>query len=282
MSRRPGPIWEATDTGHSQVIRSTSGAGKWIQRLRHQSDCIRLLCFPHAGGGASAFESWRTTFPSGIDICPVQYPGRENRWGDSFAADLTDLLAALAEDLAQIWRQPFAFLGHSFGALVAFELARVLIHQGYPPPVRLFLTGARAPHLPRRPPIHALSEPDFIDRLSEFSGMLDEVVNNDELMRLTLPIIRADFRLVETHDFDAGVPVPVPISVFGGLQDPTVPISDLLAWSSLTSKAFRSRFIEGDHFFLFRCANRVADWIAEDLAASAAAAETQTARSGAV
>src|SRR5215813_9802465 len=141
MSPRPGPICEASDTGHSQATWGT-GAGKWIQRLRDQGDCIRLLCFPHAGGGASAFEWWRTSSPSGIDVCPVQYPGRENRWGEPFAPELTDLLTALAEDLAPIWERPFAFLGHSFGALVAFELARVLIQQGHPPPVRLFLTGA--------------------------------------------------------------------------------------------------------------------------------------------
>src|SRR5262249_54363272 len=141
MSPRAQAVSDGSITGHCKAIRDNGRATKWIQRLRAQGEGIRLLCFPHAGGGASAFDSWRTTFPSGIEVCPVQYPGRENRWGEPAAAGLDNLLAALADDLAQLWSEPFAFLGHSFGALVAFELTRVLIRQGRAPPIRLFLSG---------------------------------------------------------------------------------------------------------------------------------------------
>jgi medium-chain acyl-[acyl-carrier-protein] hydrolase len=101
--------------------------------------------------------------------------------------------------------------------------------------------------------------------------MPSEVLRNEELMQLTLPILRSDFRLLETHHFVAEDPVPVPISVFCGLGDTEVSPADVLAWSTLTCKVFRSRFLEGDHFFLLRSAAKVVGFVHEDLTASSAA-----------
>ena len=245
-------------------------AARWIRRLQHNDGRIRVLCFPHAGGGASAFAAWQTRFPRGIEICPVQYPGRETRRGEPLCGDMADLVQALADDLEGLWREPCAFLGHSFGALVAFELARAILRQGHQP-LRLFLSGMRAPYLPPRPAIHALPDAPFVEKLREFDGMPDELLHNTELMELALPIIRSDFRALEMHRYSPGGPLPVSISVFGGLHDRTVPVPDLLAWSSLTSKAFRSRFFSGDHFFLYQSVEKIAGYVAADLAASAAA-----------
>jgi surfactin synthase thioesterase subunit len=255
------------------VFADDDRSAKW-RGPRGQRGDVQLLCFPHAGGGASAFRGWRTAFPARIELCPIQYPGRENRWRESGPPDLSSLITALADDLAALWQEPFAFLGHSFGALVAFELARVLVRRGCAPPLRLFLSAARAPQLPPKPPIHALPEQDLVAKLREFDGMPDEVLNNRELMRLALPIIRADLRLLETYPAAAGSPIPVPISVFGGLKDWTAPVGDLLAWSVWTSKAFRSRFIKGGHFFLFPSVATVAGFVVDDLAASVDASET--------
>ncbi|MEA2904734.1 MAG: hypothetical protein QOI12_2121 [Alphaproteobacteria bacterium] len=262
--------------------RDTDPAARWIRRPQHGEAGIRLLCFPHAGGGASAFAAWQSAFAlcqaqfsPAIDILPVQYPGRENRWGEPLCGDLAELVEALAHDLASVWGQPCAFFGHSFGALVAFELARALLPNGQQP-LLLFLSGARAPYLPPRPPIHALPDAAFVEKLREFDGMPDALLHNAELMQLALPIIRSDFRAFETYRFAAGTPLPVPVSVFGGLQDLTVPVSDLLAWSSLTSNAFRSRFFRGDHFFLYREVKAIAAHVATDLAACGALHDRMT------
>jgi medium-chain acyl-[acyl-carrier-protein] hydrolase len=282
MSLYGEPSSEAPAVSHnSNALVDHDRAAQWIRGLRRQCDGIRLLCFPHAGGGASVFGGWRASFPAGIELCPVQYPGRENRWGEPGPTDFSSLITVLADDLVPLWHEPFAFLGHSFGAAVAFELARVLVRRGFAPPLRLFLSAARAPHLPPKLPIHALPEANLVAKLREFNGMPDEVLKDPELMRLALPIIRADLRLLETHVVDAGTPIPVPISVFGGLKDSTAPVGDLLAWSAWTSKAFRSRFIEGGHFFLFPSVAKVAGFVAKDLAASAGASEIPIDRSSA-
>jgi len=235
-----------------------------LQRLNH-SDSIVLFCFPFAGGGASAFGNWAKTFGDEIAICPVQYPGRETRWSDPEFEQLSALVDGMADDFENCWPNRFAFLGHSFGALVAFELARTLMQRGQPTPVRLFLSGARAPHLPIKEKAHRLSDEDFLARLRQFNGLPDQILEHHDLITSVLPVIKNDFRLFEEHEFKSGNPVPIPISVFGGLEDHNVPIGDLLGWSTHTSKAFRSRFLKGHHFFPFTSLPTMVTYIREDL-----------------
>lgn len=252
-------------------VRPAQGAIKWSQCLRVEraSAAIHLFCFPFAGGGASAFARWVSDFPSQIQICPVQYPGREDRWGESGFDSMLSLIENLGDDIAPFLPQRFAFLGHSFGALVAFELTRFFSRRGFPQPARLFLSGARAPHLPPREAIHNLPDRDFLNKLRAFDGMPDEVLRNADLMDVVLPVIKEDFRLFEQYNFEQASPLATPITVLGGLSDASVPIADLLAWSSHTSKAFRSRFYAGDHFFLFNSQSEIMRHIVEDLRASA-------------
>jgi surfactin synthase thioesterase subunit len=241
-------------------------AARWFSKPPRDDADIQLLCFPHAGGGASVFADWQARFPGSIDVLPVQYSGRENRWHEPLCGDLSELVRSLADDLADLWERPCAFLGQSFGALVAFELARAILPRSGQP-LRLFLSGARAPHLPPRPEMHALPDGIFLEKLREFDGLPEELLRNAELMDLVLPIIRSDFRALETHRFVSG-PLPIPISVFGGLNDSTVPVPDLLAWSTLTDKAFRVRFFKGGHSFVYQSVDAIVEHIATDLAAS--------------
>lgn len=249
----------------------TNTLRKWCPTFseKRKTDSTYLFCFPFAGGAASAFAKWASSFPEHIVVCPIQYPGRENRWGEPAAGSLSSLVQSLALDLEDCWTGRFAFLGHSFGALVAFELTRALAEQGQPTPLRLFLAGARAPQLPPEEVVHELSDEGFLAKLRQYNGMPDEALEDDGLVEAVLPIIRNDFRLLEQHRFRDGHPIAIPISVFGGLEDRNVSIADLLAWSSQTTKAFRSRFLNGHHFFLFNCLPAVSTYIQEDLAAAA-------------
>jgi len=229
---------------------------------------VWLCCFPHAGGAASAYSSWSQSFPAHIRVHAVEYPGREARFGDSMPEELADLVDELIDRLAPCLRPPFAFFGHSFGALVATEVSKSLWRRERDLPLRLFIAGARAPQLVPRPAIGHLPDAEFIAKLCEFNGMQTEVLDDAQLMALVLPIIRADFKLLEKHRSEIEAPLPVPISVFGGLADRTATAADILAWSALTSKAFRSRFFAGDHFFPLAERAKLAAHIVEDLAAT--------------
>ena len=250
---------------------NVGSAAKWVKGLGkvHDAEALRLFCFPFAGGGASAFAGWLNSFPPHVAACAIQYTGREDRWGEPGFPSLSSLVETLADVLAPHLGARFAFFGHSFGGLVAFELTRALQRRGGPAPVRLFISGARAPQLPPRETIHGLAEQDFLKKLCEFGGMPAEVLGDADLLPLILPIIREDFRLLEEYRFEEAAPLPVPISAFGRLKDKAVPVADLLAWSAQTCKAFRSRFLEGHHFFLFDAKPKIVSHIVEDLEAAA-------------
>jgi len=147
--------------------------------------------------------------------------------------------------------KPFAFFGHSLGALVSFELTRRLRREYGVHPVRLFVSAGRAPQIPRRgPPIHALPEEELLAELRRLNGMPGELMEHEELMEIMLPLLRADFAVYETYVYTNEPPLNCPISAFGGIQDHRVKDSDLEAWRAQTNVSFSLRMFPGDHFFL--------------------------------
>jgi medium-chain acyl-[acyl-carrier-protein] hydrolase len=230
---------------------------------------LRLFCFSFAGGTAAHFFTWLKRFDQNIEVCPVEYPGRGSRWKDGACATLDELVETIVGTLSCHLHQPYALFGHSFGAIVAFEFARLMNSSGSPLPARLFVSAARAPHLPGDEELHKLPETEFLTRLMGYGGVPQEALGNKDLLTTLLPVVRHDFRLFEEYRFRNGDPLPLPISVFGGLQDSKVPVPDLLAWSRHTSKSFRSRFFQGKHFFLFDEQCCVINDIQNDIKASA-------------
>lgn len=117
--------------------------------------------------------------------------------------------------------------------------------------MHLFVSGRSAPHLvDSEPPIYNLPEAEFVTRLRSLNGMSSEVVENSELMALLVPILRADFAVCETYVYQAGLPLPCPITALGGLADPYVDRTGLSAWREHTSGTFTLRMFPGDHFYL--------------------------------
>jgi len=166
-----------------------------------------------------------------------------------------DLLAALTPVLEQQTDIPYAFFGHSMGALVAFEVARTLARSRAPMPQRLLLSGRRAPHLAdREPPLHHLDDSAFVAALqSRYGGIPAEVQEHQELLDLLLPALRADMTLIEMHGHDSN-PSPIlkltrPISVFGGLDDPFATRADLEAWQLHSESRLVLRQFAGAHFY---------------------------------
>ena len=211
---------------------------------------LRLFCFPYAGMGASIFRTWPDGLPAEVEVCPVEFPGRGTRLMETPFTQLLPLVQALTQALAPLLDKPFAFFGHSLGALVGFELARQLRRQSGVQPVRLFVSAARAPQIPHRDrPIHALPEGEFLAELRRLNGIPGKVLKEAELMQIMLPVLRADFAVYETYVYSTEPPLNCPISTFGGLQDHRVSRGDLEAWRNQTSGSFSLRMFPGDHFF---------------------------------
>lgn len=228
----------------------------WFQYWRRKPKArIRLFCFPYAGGGASVFRTWAEHVPSEIEICPVQLPGRENRLTETAFAQMPALIETLAAEILPYLDMPYAFFGHSMGSTVSFELTRFLRKiESVKGPIHLLVSGSRAPHIPDPdPPTYHLPEPEFIEELRRLKGTPEEVLRNEELLHLLIPLLRADFSLCETYTYIKEAPLSCPLSAFGGLQDTDVPRHFVAGWRDHTSSSyFKLRFFMGGHFYLHK------------------------------
>jgi len=197
------------------------------------------------------FKGWSKELPDGVEICPVQLPGRESRWSEPANRSFVFLISTLSVALRPLLDVPFALFGHSMGALIGFELARELRREGVSGPRHLFVSGARAPQIdPPEPPIHDLPNPDFVQRLLRFEGIPEEILRNRELIEVLLPVIRADLALCESYVYDLEEPLDCGISAYGGQRDQMVLPGHIAAWRAQTRSLFASRIFSGGHFFL--------------------------------
>lgn len=162
------------------------------------SQNITLFCFPFAGGGASAYNSWVQKMKDTITVCPIQLPGREERIMEKPYHNMTDMLDELEETIWENIRGPYAFWGHSMGGKIAYELEKRMEKRGKT--ARCFMvSGSRIPSIPEPNPIYHLPDDEFKKVLGRFEGTPKEILENQELLDFFLPMLRADFTMDETY-----------------------------------------------------------------------------------
>ena len=197
------------------------------------------------------FRRWVDRMAASVEVCPVQLPGRGNRIREAPFTQMTPLVESLAEGLSPFLERPFAFFGHSLGAIVSFELALKLQREKGKLPLHLFVSGRRAPCIPRQDPItYNLPDEEFVEELRRLNGTPKEILEHSELMQLMLPVLKADFEISETYRHSGENLRGCPITAFGGKQDEEVPQDYLEAWQEHTTGPFKQRMLPGDHFFL--------------------------------
>lgn len=239
----------------------------WMSRpVANPHARIRLFCFPYAGGGASLYRTWSEGLPVEVEVCLVHLPGRESRLAEQPFTRLPALIDVLGAAIQPYRDLPTAFFGYSMGALIGFELARYLRRENGQVPEWLFLAAHRAPHLPDpNPELHYLSEEAFIEELRQLGGTPPSILDNVELIRLLLPMLRADFALCEAYTYSPEQPLTCPISVFGGLDDDRVSREDLMTWREQTRGPFLLRMFPGDHFFLHTAGDLLLQAVSRDI-----------------
>lgn len=233
-------------------MTDTSTSKLWFTSPRPNTRAaLRLFCFPYAGGSSHIYRTWPEGLPSGVEIVTAHLPGRGNRINEPPYTNILPLVQELAEVIKPLLDKPFAFFGHSMGAMICFELTRRLRREGGASPRHLFVSGRTAPQLKAgRPSPHDLPPEEFESELRRLKGTPDEVLAHAELMQLMLPLLRADFTLVGTYEYSPEPPLACPISAYGAVDDEEVSRENLEAWREQTTAAFNLRVFPGGHFFL--------------------------------
>lgn len=212
---------------------------------------MRIFCFPFAGGNPHIFLDWTKYLTVRCEAGIIQLPGRGNLLFETPCRRIGPLIEDLSKAIEPLTDKPFAFFGHSMGAIVAFELAARQRRKLKPLPKMLFVSGCVAPHIyVKERPLHQLPDGDLIEELKRLGGTPSELLENAELMELVLPALRADCEMLYFYRYQPDEPFKFPIAAFGGDEDDNVGPLQLEAWRAQTSGDFSLKIFSGDHFFL--------------------------------
>lgn len=247
--------------------------GQWFRRFGDpEPDALRLICFPHAGGAASAFQPLSRRLRPHIEVRAVQYPGRQDRRLETPVADIGELAAIVARKLQDDeTAMPFAFFGHSMGALVAYETARILEERGAPSPRRLFLSARGAPG-PRRSPHDVLPDDDAIlAAVRRLGGTGVTLLDDPELVAMVLPALRADYAALAAYSWAPREPLRMPVTVLCGDADPVVSVEEAAGWRAFTRAETEVRVFPGGHFYVDQRLDDVAEVVLRGVRSTSAA-----------
>ncbi|WP_018693427.1 thioesterase II family protein [Algicola sagamiensis] len=211
---------------------------------------LRLICFAYAGGGANVFHQWGESLPEYVEVICIQLPGRGARMLEPNIDDMPTLVEHLLSEIDVLLDIPYIIFGHSLGSRIAIEYVKQLQALRKRLPLHFIASGSRAAHLPSdNNPIFDLPDDEFIQEIEQLNGTPKEVLENQELMSLYMPVLRADFKLADTYLYHSEQEIGCPVTVFGGELDDISQVQ-LEAWGTLFSGPCALKMFAGDHFFI--------------------------------
>jgi medium-chain acyl-[acyl-carrier-protein] hydrolase len=240
----------ATDFGEGVNTISPLASDAALYRPKPRNNpSLRLFCFPHAGGGAAAFRLWPNHLSEEIEVVAVHPPGRAHRLREPPLSRIETMVESALVSLGSLIDRPFAIFGHSLGAVVAGEFARVLQIQGRPA-AHLFVSSRPSARVAAQQ-FHQLPDDDFLAAVNaHYQSIPEEILAHADVLALLLPSLRADLEALETfrlrHD---RAKIECPTTVYGGEFDRTLSRAELESWNEETAELCRIRVFPGDHFY---------------------------------
>jgi pyochelin biosynthesis protein PchC len=244
------------------MAAADGGGSRWVRALRRAAPAgagdpagpagrarCRLVCFPHAGGAATAYVPLAQALPETIEVLALQYPGRQERLAEPCLGSIDDLAAAIVPELGPWTGEPFALFGHSTGAIVAFEVARALEARGAVP-VGLFASGRRGPSTRRDEHVHRGGDRSLLREVARLGGTPPQLLEDEDVQAMLLPALRGDYKAIETYVFRPGPRLTCPIWALLGEDDPLATESEAAAWRGQTTGSFELHVFPGGHFYL--------------------------------
>lgn len=251
------------DKGTTRNRLSPNEAGTWLTPPNPEASHLpRLYCFANAGGNAELFRQWQASLAETLAVCPVELPGRGRRIGEPFCTSLSEAAEAAADAIAGAGHGAYCIFGHSLGSVLALETTRALMRTGHPLPNCLFLSGRIAPHLAEgERKLHTCSDADIVEELRRLGGTPEELLTERVFLDFILPIVRDDYRLLETYSPALRPIIHCPTHICCGEVDEDAPLSLLERWNELTATPCQLRLFKGGHFYVNTQQDELVDYI---------------------
>lgn len=268
QSTGPRPPARARNTTRSgeNTSRETTFA-PWIKHLpgpNQQPHRGAIVLFPHAGAAAMSYRKLATALAAGDDTFIVEYPQRAERLHHPAPKTIHDLARGLFE--AGPWHRaaPLRLLGHSMGAVVAFEFARIAEQRGIA--VRkLWVSAGPVPSTVAELPELPTSDAQLLADLADMGGTDPRLLADEEFAELLTNAARCDYEVLNRYDCGAGVRIHADIHAVGGRQDRRVDARSLHRWARHTDGSFTSSFFDGGHFYINEHINTMANRVITDV-----------------
>lgn len=224
---------------------------------------MKLFCLPYAGGSSVAYYKWKHLLKHDIKLEPVELKGRGSRYNEELYSDFEEAVNDIYMNIKdKIIEDEYAIFGHSMGSLLAFELCHKIIENNGKIPKHIFFSGYKAPHCQRKKRIlHKLPDAEFMNEVIKLGGTPIEVIENKELYNLVIPILRSDFKMLETYKYiERNKAIECDITILNGRED-KLTSDELNEWKRHSSKNTNIITFEGDHFFINKNVNKIINLI---------------------
>ncbi len=232
-------------------------------------DGMKLFCLPYAGGSATVFTKWKRELDSRIELIPVELAGRGRRFVEPFYPSLHDGVKDISTAIMdQIGDKGYSLFGHSMGTLYICELMKQIQANGWEKPRHLFLSGMYPPHIHDKKKIHHLPDDEFWQEVIRLGGTPKQVSENKELMQIFTPVLRSDYKNVESYITEAPqVKWDMDITVLVGDEDEITSMGEIRQWEEYTTQSCSIVTFQGGHFFINEEEKKVIDLINRTLIA---------------
>lgn len=212
---------------------------------------VKLICLPYAGGSARIYNTWGHLLDEKIEVVCPELAGRGKRFNEPFYKNLKEAVDDIYKNIEPIVNSgPYALFGHSMGSLLTFELYYKLKREGHCEPEAIFFSGKAAPHIPIKEKVHLYNEEQILEKIFSLGGTPREVLDNKDILNLYLPIIKADYKIIETYVCEnKSTLIKSPCYILYGSED-DITLEEILEWEEHTLNVPKFYEIYGGHFFI--------------------------------
>jgi surfactin synthase thioesterase subunit len=239
-------------------------SGKEFRGTMHQN--IHLFCLPFAGGNTYSYREFKKSHADFINIVAIDLPGHGRRMGKPLLTNIDAMAEYVLHHIQDDLSEPYAIYGHSMGAIIAYVLSQKLRKKKLGMPIHLFVSGRQGPPVvSKEKDWHLLPKKEFIQKVMTYGGIPEEVAEEEDLMDLFVPILRADFQAVSDYKYEEAAPLDLPITVMIGL-DEDITYEEALQWQNATTRKIAIKQFPGGHFFIFDHLPEIGNMISRTLA----------------